>query len=111
MGTIINLLIGSMAVLIAAYIVPGIKVANFFTALVVVVVLGLLNMFVKPLLLILTLPINIFTLGLFTLMINTLIIILASKIVPGFLVGSFWSAFIFSLILALVNYFLHSLAK
>lgn len=111
MGVIFNLLIGSLAVLISAYIVPGIKVADFFTALVVVVVLGLLNIFIKPLLIIFTLPINILTLGLFTLVINTLIIILAGKIVAGFSVDSFWSALLFSLILSLVNYFLHSLAK
>jgi len=111
MGIIFNLLIGSLAVLISAYLVPGIKVSDFFTALVVVVVLGLLNMFIKPLLILFTLPINILTLGLFTLFINTLIIILASKIVAGFRVQTFWSAFIFSLILALVNYFLHSLIR
>lgn len=111
MGVIFNLLIGSLAVLISAYIVPGIRVANFFTAMVVVVVLGLLNIFIKPLLILFTLPINILTLGLFTLVINTIIIILASKIVPGFSVASFWTAFIFSLILSLVNYFLHTLTK
>ncbi len=109
MGIIFNLLIGSLAVLISAYIVPGIKVTDFFTALVVVVVLGLLNMFIKPFLILFTLPINILSLGLFTLVINTIIILLASKIVSGFSVQTFWSAFIFSLILALVNYFLHSL--
>jgi putative membrane protein len=107
----INLLINSLAVAITAYIVPGIRLDNFFTAIVLVVVLGLLNFFVKPLLLLFTLPINILTLGLFTLVINTIIILLAASIVKGFSVSSFWTGLLFSLILSLVTSFLHSLTK
>ncbi len=93
----------AVAVLITAYLLPGIVVESFFVALVVAVVLGFLNMVVKPILVILTLPINILTLGLFTLVINAGLILLTSTLVEGFLVSSFWWALLFSLILSLVN--------
>jgi len=96
-------LISSLAILLTAYIIPGVVLSNFWVALLVSVVLGLLNLLVKPLLILLTLPINIFTLGLFTLVINALIIMLASGIVPGFQVGGFFNALFFSLILALIQ--------
>ena len=111
MSWVINLLLNSLAVAITAYVVPGIRLDNFFTAIVLVVVLGILNFIVKPILLLLTLPINILTLGLFTLVINTIIILLASSIVKGFGVSSFWTGLLFSLILSLVTSFLHSLSK
>lgn len=96
-------LISSLAILLTAYIIPGVVLLNFWVALLVSVVLGLLNILVKPLLILLTLPINIFTLGLFTLVINALIIMLVSGIVPGFQVGGFFNALFFSLILALIQ--------
>ena len=73
------------------------------------VVLGIINAFIKPVLIILTLPINILTLGLFTFVINALIIILTSGLVPGFKVNGFWWALLFSIVLSIVNSFLHQL--
>jgi putative membrane protein len=103
MKTIMHWFLRAVAVLITAYLLPGIVVESFFVALVVAVVLGFLNMVVKPILVILTLPINILTLGLFTLVINAGLILLTSALVEGFLVSSFWWALLFSLILSLVN--------
>lgn len=111
MNTIINLLIKSLAVFIAAYLIPGINVESFFTAVVVAVVLGLINTLIKPIIIILTLPINIMTLGIFTLVINGLLIILTSKIVPGFFVSGFWAAISFSIVLFIVNWFLNFISE
>ena len=86
-----------------AYILPGVSVEGFLTAVIVAMVLGLLNYVVKPLLVLLTLPITIFSLGLFLLVINAVIILLAGKIVPGFYVDGFWAAVLFSLILSIAN--------
>lgn len=93
-----------MAVIIAAYLLPGVSLSGFFPALVAALILGILNVFLRPLLILLTLPINIFTLGLFTLVINALLVMLASAIVPGFEVASFWSALIFGIVLFFVNW-------
>lgn len=110
MNIIINWLVSALAILVAAYILPGVQVSSFTTALVVAVVLGIINAFLKPILLILTLPINILTLGLFTFVINALIIILTSDLVPGFKVQGFWWALIFSIVLSIINSFLHQLS-
>lgn len=99
----------ALAVLITAYVTPRVEVDSFFTALVVSVVLGILNAILKPLLVLLTLPINIPTLGLFTLVINTVIVLIVSNVVPGFQVQGFLTALVFGLILSLVNWFLGSL--
>ncbi|HEY6873567.1 MAG TPA: phage holin family protein [Geobacteraceae bacterium] len=104
MGLIVNWLIYALAILITAYLLPGVALSGFPAALATAVVLGLANTFIRPVLLLLTLPINIITLGLFTLVINALLILLASAIVPGFQVGGFWRAVLFSLILTLVNF-------
>lgn len=93
---------GTVAIIISAYIIPGVYV-TLFGAVVLAVVLGLINIFIKPVVYILTLPINIVTLGLFSLIINALLILLADKIVPGFYVTSFWSALGFSIILSLIT--------
>lgn len=105
-----DLLIKSMAVFITAYILPGVKVADFGTAIIASVVLGLVNVFIKPTIVLLTLPINLLTLGIFTLFINAFMIILVSALVPGFQVKSFGWAFIFSLVLSLISSFLHQLS-
>jgi len=88
-------LVAALAILIAAYIVPGVSV-TLVGALIAAVVLGALNLFIRPILLILTLPINILTLGLFSLVINAVLVLLASYFVPGFLVDGFLTA-LFSL--------------
>lgn len=97
-------LVSALTVSLAAWLVPGVKVAGPWTALVLAAVLGLLNVVFKPLFIILTLPINILTLGLFTFVINALTIMLASSIVKGFTIGGFWNALLFSLVLSLVRY-------
>jgi putative membrane protein len=102
MNLLIRILVTAGLVLLIAHFMPGVRVAGFTTALIVAVVLGLLNIFIKPILVILTLPVTILTLGLFLLVINTLMILLCDEIVgEGFSVDSFWTAFLFSIILSL----------
>jgi putative membrane protein len=103
MKLLIRILITSGLVLLIANFMPGVQVANFTTALIVAVVLGLLNIFIKPILVILTLPFTIFTLGLFLLVINAIIILLCDNIVGGFGVDSFWIALFFSLVLSILQ--------
>jgi putative membrane protein len=95
--------ISAIAIVIAAYIVPGTEV-TLTGALIAAVVLGALNLFIRPILVILTLPITIITLGLFSLVINALLVMLASAIVPGFIIPGFWAAFFFALVLSIVNW-------
>jgi len=105
---IINLLISGAAVAGAAYLLPGVHVDTLQTALIVAVVLGILNAVLEPVLLLLTLPINIMTLGLFTFVVITGIVMLTAAIVPGFTVDDFWWALAFALILAVINALLSS---
>lgn len=93
----------TVAVLVAAYILKGVYVDDTITALLVAVVLGLLNSFVKPILILLTIPFTIVTLGLFLLVINIIIIKLAAGIVPGFRVEGWLAALLFSLVVSLVT--------
>lgn len=106
MQVIINILISAIAVIASAYILPGVHVNNFLTAVVVAILLGVINAVIKPILIILTLPITIISLGLFLLVINALIILLVSAIVPGFTVDGFIWALVFSIVLSLVSAFL-----
>lgn len=100
---LIRLILSAVAVLVCAYILPGAEVDGFINALVVAGVLAILNVLVKPVLVILTIPITIVTLGLFLLVINTILVMLASWLVPGFTVDGFWWALLFSVILSIVN--------
>lgn len=109
MSILINWIVSALAILVASYILQGVHVDSFGVAFVVAVVLGIINAVIKPILIILTLPINILTLGLFTFIINGLIIILTAKLVPGFRVDGFWWALAFSIVLSIINSFLHSL--
>ena len=111
MKIIVHWALATAAVLIAAYILPGVSVSGFMAALVAAVVLGLVNAILRPVLLLLTLPINIVTLGLFTLVINAALVLLTSAIVPGFHVAGFWWAVLFSIVLYLVNLALHAAVK
>ncbi|GAA4449235.1 phage holin family protein [Nibrella saemangeumensis] len=104
MGLILRLLVSAVAVLIAAYIIPGVSVDSFVTALIVAVVLGLLNAIVKPILVILTIPITILTLGLFYLVINVLMVYLTDALIGGFAVNGFISALLFSILVAIVTW-------
>jgi putative membrane protein len=109
MKLISKLIISTISIFVASYIVPGVHVPDILTAVIVAIVLGILNLILKPILVLLTLPVTILTLGLFYFVINALIILLASKVVPGFVVDSFLSALLFSLVLSLIHSFLNSL--
>jgi len=98
-----KLLITSVAIVLAGYLLPGIHVDSFWTALLVALVLIFLNLFLKPLMVILTIPFTILTFGLFLLVINALIIMIAGSWVRGFVVDGFWWALIFSIILSLIS--------
>lgn len=103
MQLIISLVINALAVFVTAKIIPGVILADLYTALITAVVLGLVNTFIKPILLLFTLPITILTLGLFSLVINALMILLVDYFVVGFEVSGFITALFFSLILSLIS--------
>lgn len=111
LNTIVEILLSAIAVVVLANILPGITVSGFLTAIVVAAVLILLNLFVKPLLIIFTLPVTIVTFGLFLLVINALIILLCDALVSGFEVSGFWSALFFSILLSIFQSFLFALSK
>lgn len=102
MNTLIHWVVSALAIGIAAYLLPGVTVTPV-GAFVLAVVLAIINICIKPIIAILTLPITIVTLGLFSLVINALIIMLAAAIVPGFSVTGFVAALLFALVLSLVN--------
>ena len=109
MKTIINILFTTFFVLLLANFMPGVTVDSFYTALIVALVLGLLNIFVKPLLVLFTLPISIVTLGLFLLVINGIIIMICDALIDGFKIVDFIHALIFSLILSVCQSIVSSL--
>jgi len=119
MNLIIRILLTAVLVMIIAHFMPGVALqgthgvssGNFMTAIYVAIVLGLLNLFVKPLLVLLTLPVTFFTFGLFLLVINAVIIMLCARLVEGFAVSSFWTALLFSLILSLLQSVIFSLTR
>lgn len=106
-----KLLLRTLAVGVAGYLVPGVHITDIWGAVVAAIVLGILNSILRPILLFLTLPVTVLTLGLFALVINTVIVLIAAKIVPGFNVDGFWPALGFSIILAIVNWFLERIDK
>jgi putative membrane protein len=107
-GIIIRWLILTAAIMIASYLIGGIEVENFFSAFFAAAILGILNAFFRPILFILTLPINVLTLGLFTFIINALMLQMASGVISGFRVQDFWSALFGSLIISIVSWCLSS---
>lgn len=111
MNALIYLLVNGLAVYVSSYILTGVHVSSFFVAIVVALILGLVNILLKPILLLLTLPINILTLGLFTLVINGIMVLLTTKLVPGFSVDSFWWAMLFSIVLSFVSSFFNWIRK
>jgi putative membrane protein len=92
---------------IVIYFIPGVKVASFLSALWVALFLGIVNVLVRPILILITLPINILTLGLFTFVINAALILLASYFIRGFQVAGFWWALIYGIVLSIVHYLLN----
>jgi putative membrane protein len=107
-GMLVRWLVLTGAVLTASYLIEGIKVSGFGGAVAAAAVLGLLNVFFRPLLFVLTLPINILTLGLFTFVINAVLLMMASGVISGFEVYGFWTAVLGSLVISAVNWLLAS---
>ncbi|MEO8589082.1 MAG: phage holin family protein [Flavobacteriales bacterium] len=109
MNLLIRLIISTIAVLVTDLLLSGVHADDFVTGLIVAIVLGLLNTILKPLLILLTLPVTVLTLGLFLLVINAGMVLLADKLIDGFSVDSFWWALGFSLVLSIVQGFLNGL--
>ncbi len=109
MSILLRWLISAVSLMLVTYFVPGIKVQSFYTALIAALVLGLINSLIKPVLIILTLPVNILTLGLFTLIINAFLFWLAATIVKGFGVDGFWPAFWGALTMSIVSWVLNGI--
>ncbi len=109
MNILVRLIISTIAVLVTDLLLRGVHAEDFLTGLLVAAVLGLLNTIVRPLLILLTLPITFITLGLFLLVINAGMVLLADRMIPGFTVDSFWWALGFSLLLSIVQGFLNGL--
>lgn len=107
MGLILKWIVNALAIVITAHLLPGVRLAGFGAALITALVLGLINTFIKPVLILLTLPLNILTLGLLTFVINAFVIMLTASLVSGFTIGGFWWALLFSLVLSLVSYILN----
>ena len=111
MKILIHWLVSALAILVTAYILPGVHISGLFSALVLAVVLGAINAVLRPILIFLTLPITLLTMGIFVLFINALLVMLAAYIVPGFTVVSFWWAFIFAKVLAIIDFVLSGFEK
>lgn len=111
MSIFFKIIISSLAVLLTAYLLPGIYVDDYVVALLVAVVLALLNGFLKPVLILLTIPFTVFTLGLFLLVINAAIVMLAERFVSGFHVDGFWWALLFSIVLSVITSIMEGLGK
>lgn len=111
MKLVVRWLLGAGALMLIAYYVPGIAVTSFYAALVAALVLGLINALIRPFIILLTLPVNILTLGLFTLVINALMFWLASSVVKGFFVAGFWPAFWGALLMCIISWIVNSLFK
>jgi len=111
MNILIGWILNALAIFAAAYLLPGVTVDTYVTALLLSFILGLINSVLKPILVILTLPITILTLGLFVFVINALLILLADYFVTGFTVANFWWALLFSLVLMALNGLLQSFRK
>jgi len=103
---IIHFLVSTLAILVTAYILPGVHISGLLVAFVLAVVLGVINTILRPILIFFTLPLTVLSLGLFILVINGFLIMLASYVVPGFYVANFWWALLFGIVLAVVNWIL-----
>ncbi len=108
MGLLIRWLVVTAAIILASYLLDGIEIKNFFSAFFAAAALGILNALFRPILIVLTLPINILTLGLFTFLINALMLKMASGIIPGFEVHGFWTAIFGSLIISAISWLLNA---
>lgn len=111
MKLVTYLFVNGFAIFVAAQVLSGVHVDSFITALIVAVILGVVTLFIKPLLVVLTLPLTVLTFGLFAFVINALLILLVDYLVPGFSVDGFWWALLFSLVVSLISSFLNSLVR
>jgi putative membrane protein len=107
-GILMRWLILTVAILVTSYLLDGIKIGGLFSAIFSAGLLGILNAFFRPILLVLTLPINILSLGLFTFVINALLLLMASGVIPGFTVSGFWTALVGSFLISLVSFILNT---
>ena len=103
LNTLLRWICYTIAIIFVAWIIPGISVENIWSAMLVCIILALINTFIKPLLQIISFPITVLTLGLFALVINALLLMLAGWITPGFEVDGFWSALFGSILLSLFS--------
>ena len=103
LSTIIKWIALALILMFVAWVIPGIKIENFWVAMIVAVVIALINAIIKPALLLLTLPINILTLGIFTLVINALLFMFAAYLVPGITISNFLSAFLGAILLSILS--------
>lgn len=108
-GLFVRWLMLTVAIMAAAYLLPGIEVEGVFSAFFAAAILGILNALLRPLLLLLTLPLNILSLGLFTFVINALMLMMASGVISGFHIAGFWSAIFGSLVIGVVSWLLTSM--
>ncbi|OGG11338.1 hypothetical protein A2Z00_02160 [Candidatus Gottesmanbacteria bacterium RBG_13_45_10] len=106
-----NWVLNAIALFIVSKIIPGIRLQDFGSALIAVVIIGLVNALIKPILFFFTLPITIITLGLFTFILNACMLLLASSLTPGFKVDGFGTALIGSIVLSVISTVLHSLVR
>lgn len=111
MYLLLSLVLNALALIVTAYIVPGFHVADFTTAILAAIVLGVVNTFIKPLLLLITIPLNVLTLGLFTFVINAVMLFIVSAIVKGLTVDSWLSAILAAIVLSVVSTGLSMLVK
>lgn len=111
MKFLLQLIVSTLAIIVTSFILPGVSVDSVLTGVLVAAVLAVLNAFVKPILVFLTIPITIFTLGFFLLVINAFMILLTSNLIDGFKVNGFWTALFFSIILSLVTALFNMLSK
>jgi putative membrane protein len=111
MHLLISLLLNALALIITSYIVPGFDINNFTTAILAAIVLAVINTFIKPILLFLTFPITLITLGLFIFVINAVVLYLAALVVPGIVIEGFLPAILAAIVLSVVSTILSMLAK
>lgn len=103
MTLILKWVLFALVIMLIAWVIPGISITGFISALIVVLVMSIVNLFVRPLINLISLPLNVLTFGLFSLVINTLLFLLIAKFSPGFQIEGFWSGFFGALLLAVLS--------
>lgn len=111
MNWITKLIVNALAVFAAAYLLPGVDLASFVTAIIVAIVMSILNLFLRPVLILLTIPITLFTFGLFLLVINAIIVMVCSNLVNGFKVDGIVTALLFSIVVSVIGSLMNGAAK